>query len=217
MAAKTEAEFSDKPLTIRVHLTDGSVHPFTQTDATISEKLWKTIEPARLFAQRRIVVGSEHSKSVFVTAEVNRVDFVHESFERWEFPRGYTDIVELSEEEFRQHARLDEPSQRIRRDRPNLVGDLLVSFIKLHLRGREPLFVMVEIFAKLPAENQGVMQFLLSKAGVHMRLRDGGLGVINLANLVGYTTYPGIAQIPADSWLAEPVYNKTQSSVSAQP
>ena len=45
----------------------------------------------------------------------------------------------------------------------------------------------------------------LSKAAVHMRLRGGGIGVVNLANLAGYTVYPGVAQIPADSWLAEPI------------
>ena len=126
MAATPQFEFSSEPLTIRVHLTDGSVHSFTQTDPEINEKLWQSLEPARLFAQRRIIVGSEHSKSVFIATEITRVDFVHGSFERWEFPHGYTDIVELSEEEFRQHARLDEPSQMVRRDRPNPVGDLLV-------------------------------------------------------------------------------------------
>jgi len=69
---------------------------------------------------------------------------------------------------------------------------------------------MVELAVKLPAENQSFMQFLLSKGGFHMRLRGGGIGVVNLAHLAGYTVYPGVAQIPADSWLAEPVSNKTQ-------
>jgi len=49
------------------------------------------------------------------------------------------------------------------------------------------------------------MQFMLSRAGVHMRLRGGGIGVLNLANLAAYTVYPGVAQIPADAWIAEPV------------
>ena len=38
-----------------------------------------------------------------------------------------------------------------------------------------------------------------------MRLRGGGIGILNLANLAGSTVYPGVAQIPADAWLAEPV------------
>ena len=194
-----------KPLTIRFYLTDGSVHSFTQPDAAINEKLWDAIEPSRLFVHPRIVVGSEHSKSVFVSAEISRVDFLHASFQCWEFPRGYSDIVELSEEEFRKHARLDEPSMMRKRDCPTPPGDPLVSFIKLQMRGGQPLFVMVEAAAKLPAESQSFMQFMLSKAAVHMRLRGGGIGVVNLANLAGYTVYPGVAQLPADSWLAEPV------------
>ncbi|PYV62551.1 MAG: hypothetical protein DMG97_40125, partial [Acidobacteria bacterium] len=68
-------------------------------------------------------------------------------------------------------------------------------------------FVMIEIPVKLPAESQSFMQFMLSKGAIHMRLRGGGIGVLNLANLAGYTVYPGVAQIPADAWLAEPIPN----------
>ena len=196
-------------LTIRFHLTDGSIHSFVLTDDAAARKLWEGVDPARLFARPRIVVGSEHSKAVFVSAETVRVDFLHQSFQCWEFPGGYSDIVELSEEEFRKHARLDQPSQMTKREQPTPVGDLLVSFVKLQMRGSGPLFVMIEVPVKLPAESQSFMQFMLSKAAVHMRLRGGGTGVLNLANLAAYTVYPGVAQIPADSWLAEPIPTKS--------
>lgn len=193
-------------LTVQFHLTDGSIHTFTQPDATLNEKLWAAIEPSRLFMRQRIVVGSEHSKSVFVAAEIIRMDFLHDSFQCWEFPLGYSDIVELSEAEFRKHARLDDPSRMVKRNQPTPPGDPLISFIKLQMRGGHPLFVMVEAAAKLPAESQSFMQFLLSKPALHMRLRGGGIGVVNLSNLAAYTVYPGVAQLPADAWLAEPVH-----------
>ena len=207
MTTNQHTSLSKAPLIIRFHLTDGSTHAFTQTDATINEKLWNTIEPSRLFAHQRIVVGSEHSKSVFVAAEIIRVDFLHDSFQCWEFPGGWSDIVELSTEEFRKHARLDEPSLMVKRDQPTVPGNLLVSFIKLQMRGGPPLFLMVEGLTKLPAESQSFMKFLLSKGVIHMRLRGGGMSVVNLANLVAYAVHPGVAQIPADAWLAEPVFN----------
>jgi hypothetical protein len=191
-------------MTIRFHLTDGSAHSFVQTDPAAARKIWDTVDPARLFARSRIVIGSEHSKAVFVSAETIRVDFLQDSFQCWEFPGGYSDIVELSEEEFGRHAHLDEPALMARREQPTPVGDLLVSFARLQMRGGRPLFVMIEAPVKLAAESQSFMQFLLSKGSVHMRLRGGGIGVLNLANLAGYTVYPGVAQIPADSWLAEP-------------
>ena len=200
---------SNPVLTIRFHLTDGSVQSFVQTDDSAAQKIWESVEPARLFAHPRLIIGSKHSKAVFVSCEIIRVDFVHDSFECWQFTGGYSDIVELSEEEFRQHAHLDQPALMAKREQPTPVGDLLVSFVKLQMRGGSPLFVMVEIPVKLPAESQSFMQFMLSKASVHMRLRGGGIGVLNLANLAAYTVYPGVAQIPADSWLAEPIPNKS--------
>jgi len=194
---------------IRVHLTDGSVESFTQTDATEAQKLWDKIEPSRLFTQSRLVVAGEHSKSVFVTAHILRVDFIQETNECWQFPGGYSDVVELSEEDFKKNAHLDEPELMAAREQPTPVGDLLVSFLKLHITGAKPLYLMIEFPVKLPAENQSFMQFMLSKSGLHMRLCGGGIGVINLAHLAGYTVYPGVAQVPADSWFAEPYSNAT--------
>jgi hypothetical protein len=191
-------------LGIRIHLTDGSVQSFTQTDDAASQKLWAEVDPMRIFTRARIVVSSEHSKAIFVTAEIVRVDFHQESLNCWNFPGGYSDIVELSEEEFRQHTHLDEPALMPKREKGTSRGDLLVSFVRIQMRGSRPFFAMIELPAQLPAESQSYMQFMLSKAAVYMRLRGGGIGVLNLANLAGYTVYPGLPQVPADAWLAEP-------------
>jgi hypothetical protein len=56
---------------------------------------------------------------------------------------------------------------------------------------------MVEAAAKLPAESQSFMHFLLSKGTIHMRLCGGGVGVLNLANLVAYTVYRAWHRFPA--------------------
>lgn len=208
MKTNIPGELQKPGFVIRVHLTDGSVESFAQNDEAEAQKLWDKIEPSRLFVLSRIVLAGEHSKSVYVTAQIVRVDFIQESNECWEFPGGYSDIVELSEEEFRKHAHLDEPERMAKRQQPTPVGDLLVSFVRLYLAGGKPLFLMIEFPVKLPVENHSFMQFMLSKGGFHMRLCGGGIGVVNLANLLGYTVYPGVAQIPADSWLAEPVLNQ---------
>jgi hypothetical protein len=196
---------SKPALIIRIHLTDGSIQSFVQADDALAEKIWDSVDPARFFSNPRIIIASEHSKAVFVSAETVRVDFVQDTFPCWKFSGGYSDVVELSEEEFRQHAHLDEPELMPKREQPTAVGDLLVSFVKIQMRGSLPLFVMTEFPVKLPAESQSFMQFMLSKNSIHMRLRGGGIGVLNLANLAAYTAYPGVAQVPADAWPAEPV------------
>ena len=205
MKTKTDGKPPKPALAIRVHLMDGSVESFAPTDEAEAHKLWDQIEPSRLFAQSRLVIAGEYSKSVFVTAHVVRVDFIQDTYECWQFPGGYSDVVELSEDDFRKRANLDQPELMARREQPIPVGDLMVSFLKLHIAEAKPLFLMIEFPVKLPAENQSFMQFLLSKGGFHMRLRGGGFGVVNLAHLAGYTVYPGVAQAPADTWFAEPL------------
>ena len=190
---------------IRVYLTDGSVESFTQPDEARAKALWDSLDPMRLFAQQRVVIAGAASKSVFVGSEIVRIDFVQQFCPCWQFPQGYSDIVDLAEADFRKNAHLDRPELMAKREQHTPVGDLLVSFLQLRFKGAAPLFLMAEPSVKLPAENQSFMRFFLSKTGFHLRLRGGGVGVVNLANLVGYTVYPGVAQVPADTWMAEPV------------
>jgi len=194
---------------VRVHLTDGSVESFAQTDEATAKWTWNSLDPLRLFGQQRIVIAGTHSKSVFVCSEIVRIDFVQNFCPCWQFPEGYADIVELSEADFRKNAHLDQPELMAKREQPTPVGDLLVNFLKLQFRSAPPLFIMSEFSVKLPVDNQSFMRFLLSKTGFHMRLRSGGVGVVNLAQLAGYTVYPGVAQVPSDSWAAEPVAART--------
>ena len=193
---------------VRIQLTDGSIESFVPANAAEAQRIWEEIEPSRLFTRPRLVLAGEYSKSVFVSSQIVRLDFIQQTYACWEFPGGYSDVVELSEGEFRKHAHLDTPSQMAKRNSRAPVGDLLVSFLKLRMTGGRPLFLMTEIPARLPVDSHSFMQFLLSGGGFHMRLPEGGMGVINLAHLTGYTVYPGVAQIPADAWLTEPAVNE---------
>jgi hypothetical protein len=205
MKINPESAAVSPAMIVRIHLAHGCVESFTFSDEAIASKIWQSIDPVRLFAQQRLVIAGEYSKSVFVCSEIARIDFVQQFCPCWEFPQGYSDIVELTEPEFRKHARLDQPELMPKREECTPVGDLLVSFLKLQLRNAEPIFLMTEFSVKLPAENQSFMRFFLSKTGFHMRLRGGGVGVVNLGQLGGYTVYPGVAQVPSDTWAAEPV------------
>ena len=190
---------------VRVHLENGSVQSFVQPDEATARKTWEAIDPVRLFTQPRVVIAGAYSKSVFIGSSIVRIDFVQHFCPCWKFPEGYSDVVELSETDFRRNAHLDEPELMPKREQFIPVGDLLVSFLKLEFRSAAPLYLMAELSVKLPAENQSFMRFLLSKTGFHMLLRGGGVGVVNLAQLAGYTAYPGVAQIPSDTWPAEPI------------
>jgi hypothetical protein len=209
---KTNAQpESPKPeFVLRIHMTDGLTETFVTTDEEEAQRIWDKIDPSRLFTQARLILAGEYSKSVFVSSQILRLDFIQNVYKCWQFTGGYSDIVELSEEEFKKHAHLGQPALMAKRTQPTPAGDLLVSFLKLHFTGGPHLFLMAEFPVGLPVENQSFMQFLLSKSGFHMRLRGGGIGIVNLAHLAGYTVYPGVAQVPADTWIVEPVSNEAR-------
>ena len=66
------------------------------------------------------------------------------------------------------------------------------------------MYLMNEIVVKLPAKNHSFMQRLLSNGTYGIRLREGGYGLLNLQNLIGYTVYPGVPELSADTWMAQP-------------
>ncbi len=190
------------PLEIRFQFVDGSVANFFQRDSEIAENMWSRVNAAHLFTGTRIVVADDYSKSVFLSAQVNRIDFVFDGSDFSQIPEDHADLVELSEEEFYTHVPLQNPSRLERREQPRHIGDLLVSFLHLRMRGGSHIYLMNETLIKLPVDNHSFMQRLLSGGSYSIRLQRGGQGFLNLSNLVGYTVYPGVPEIPSDSWMA---------------
>ncbi len=191
-------------LEVRFQFVDGSKETFVQADAKAAEAVRDQINLSNLFHQSRIVVVDDYSKSVFVCAQINRIDLVFDSPGFSRIPPDHAELVELTEAEFRQRVPVNDRTLLQRRERQLQLGDLLVSFLHLRMRGGSHVYLMNEIVVKLPAENQSFMQRLLSKGAYSIRLPEGGQGLLNLQNLIGYTVYPGVPEVPADSWMAQP-------------
>ena len=190
------------PLEIRFQFVDGSVANFFQHEPEIAENIWSRISVASLFTRPRIVIADDYSKSVFVCSQINRIDFVFAGSDFSQIPRDHADLVEISAEDFRAHVPLQDPARLERREQPRRVGDLLVSFLHLRMRGGSNIYLMNEALLKLPVDNQSFMQRLLSGGGYSIRLQGGGQGFLNLSNLLGYTVYPGVPEVPFDTWMA---------------
>ena len=191
-------------LEIRIHFTDGSTETFFQPEVELAENILRQIAPSHLFAQNRIVVADDYSKSVFVCSEINRIDFVYDGDGFSHLPDDHADLVEITGEVFDQHVPLNDPSRLDRRVQYRQVGDLFVSFHNLKMRGGSRVYLVEEKLVKLPADSQSYMQRYLSKGALAVRLPGGGQSVLNLANLMGYSVYPGVPEIPSDSWMAQP-------------
>jgi hypothetical protein len=191
-------------LEIRFHFTDGSRQIFTQSSAEAAENILRQVNPSLLFSQSRIVVADDYSKSVFVCSQITRIDLVFDDPGFTEIPYDHADLVELTGGEFHRHVPVNDPGRLERRVQQRQPGDLLVSFLHLRMSGGSHVYVMNEALVKLPIENHSFMQRLLSKGAYSIRLAEGGQGVLNLQNLIGYTVYPGVPEVPVDTWMAQP-------------
>jgi hypothetical protein len=191
-------------LKIRFHFADGSKETFVQADSKSADAILHPINPSQMFDKPRVVVADEYSKSVYVCSQINRIDFVFDDPGFSAIPTDYADLVELTEAEFTKHIRVNEPAGLERRVQRRQVGDLLVSFLHLRMRGGSRIYLMNEAVVKLPAESQSYMQRFLSKGTCGIRLAEGGQGYLNLENLIGFTVYPGVPALPVDTWMARP-------------
>src|SRR6266576_1096877 len=202
---RSPGKMSSRPaLEIRFYLADGSSETFIQSDAEAAEVIRQRADSSNLFNQSRIVIADNYSKSVFVSAQVNRIDLVFDGSGHSRIPPDHLDLVELTEAEFHQCVPVNDPDLLPRREHEREVGDLLVSFLDLRMRGGSHVYLMNETVVKLPAESQSFMQRLLAKGTYGIRLREGGHGLLNLQNLIGYTVYPGVPELPTDAWMAQP-------------
>jgi len=190
------------PLEIRIHGASGSVKTFVQDDQTLAARILDGLHPARLFATGKITIAGEYSLTAFVASRVARVDFNSEEFACWEFPPDISDVVELSEAEFHQRLHQNGSAQLEKREKPQTPGDFAVRFLHVEMLGGQQVFLAIEFVIELPAERLNKIHFLLSAPAVHFRLRQGGVGVLNLANMVRFTTYPGPDRTPTDAWPA---------------
>ena len=203
MSKQPDPENSEPPpLEIRFQFVDGSVANFFQRNHEVAENIWSRINVAHLFSRPRIVIADDYSKSVFLSSQINRIDFLFPGSDLSKIPNDHAELIELSEDDFREHVPLDDPARLEKRVQPRRVGDLLVSFLHLRMRGGSHIYLMNEALVKLPVENHSFMQRLLSGGTYSIRLAGGGHGFLNLSNLVGYTVYPGVPEIPSDSWIA---------------
>lgn len=196
---------SQAVLQIRFEFADGSSEGFYQAEARPANDILQQSDPNQLFIKSRIVVADDYSKSVFVSSQINRVDFIYKGGDFFRIPADYADLVELTEAQFRDRVPLNDPSRLQKRQVRRQVGDLHVSFLKLRMRGGGRVYLMDEKLVKIRADSQSYMREFLSKGTLGFRLQDGGQGYLNMANLVGYTVYPGVPDVPADSWMARPL------------
>jgi hypothetical protein len=187
---------------IRIHTCGGSVETFFQDNPALVASMLKGIQSTKVFTTSVITIAGEYSVTTFATSRVDRVDLIDEALPLWKHPEDILDVVELSEDEFRERSHLNDPARLERRRSPKQTGEFAVVFVEVEMTGGTRIFLAAKIKVGLPAERLQRLRILFSAASVHFRMRQGGTAILNLKNLVRFTLYPGPDVTPSDAWPA---------------
>jgi hypothetical protein len=187
---------------IRIHTQSGSVESFFQDNPALVAPILKGIQSTKVFASNIITIAGDYSLTTFASSGVNRVDLIQEDLPLWKYPNDILDVVELSEDEFRERSHLNDPARLERRRSPKQTGEFAVVFVEVEMTGGTRIFVAAKIRVGLPAERLQRLRTLFSAAAVHFRMCQGGTAILNLKNLVRFTLNPGPDVTPVDAWPA---------------
>ncbi len=187
---------------IRIHTCGGSVETYFQDNPALAARILKGIQSTKGFTGDIITIAGDYSLTTFVASRVNRVDLIAENLPPWKYPTDILDVVELSDDEFRERSHVNDPARRERRRIPKQTGDFAVVFVEVEMTGGNRIFLAAKIKVPLEAERLHRLRMLFSAPAVHFRLPQGGTSILNLKNLVRFTLNPGPDVTPIDAWPA---------------
>jgi hypothetical protein len=184
-------------------LQDGRVAKFAQNDATAIQKIVEHIQPNRLFAQHHLVLGGDQTMTAIQCSHIVRVDLVADNLPQWPFHHGVLDVKEISDDEFFQRYDPEHYANLFRQGAP-APGTPLVAFAEAELTSGERVFMELQVQAqeRTPMDVGVLLQQIFSAAGLHARRRGGGVAILNPANIVRFTLYPGPQVLPPNAWHA---------------
>src|SRR3974390_2015292 len=120
---------------IRIHTQSGSVETFFQDNPALVAPILKGIQSTKVFASGVITIAGDYSLTSFATSRVNRVDLITEALPHWKYPDDILDVLELSEDEFRERSHLNDPARLEPRRSPKHTGEFALVFVEVELAG----------------------------------------------------------------------------------
>ncbi len=198
-------------LQIHIHKVDGATTTIIQNDADEVKKTLDGFEPTHIFDRNRFVITDGNSITSLPTSKITRIDLISEVLPHLIFPIGIVGAVELTETEFQ--ALVRNPMMREQWQQMATQEDSVVTFLDLELADGQCLFLTMEMHVELQSEEPWKTNgHPLDGSGLCFRMRNGGVAVLNLANLTRLTFYPKPMIPLADAWNAGQFYSTPLAS-----
>lgn len=191
-------------LELQVHLIDGNINRFTQTDPEKIRQTLSHIQPERVFAQRQIILSTERALTVYPSSAVARLDLVMEGFPGWAFHHNVHSIEEISYSDFRERlASLENDKPRF----AELNGSRRV-YAEMELSNGERLYREVRLKPQplgaepdiLGIDQSLFLQQIFTLPGLFCKRQGGGAIIVNSSHLLSMTFHPCPAVLPNNVW-----------------
>src|ERR1035438_6144703 len=171
-------------LTLDICTEDGSRTRFHQNDPQIAEKTLRQLVTPRLFTPPLLTLASEHSISAIPTRTIDMILAHTASPSPLPLPSGWMDAVEVNDDALVNLAELDALAAAENKH---------VMLAEIHTLGDWMIRLKMETI--VPAtiqEKRQLWNHLLDLPAIPFRLKAGGIGAINPANIVRATVCPPI-------------------------
>ncbi len=175
---------SNFDLTLDIFTEDGSRTRFHQPDEHIAEKTLRQLVSPRLFSPPLLTLTSEHSISAIPTRTIDMIWARTASPPVLPLPSGWVDAVEVNDEALVNLADLEALAA---------ADNKHVMLAEIHTVGDWMIRLKLEtIITETVQEKRQLWNHLLDLPAIPFRLKEGGIGAINPANIVRATVCPPI-------------------------
>lgn len=189
-------------LQIRIYGTDGATRTFVQNDAQLIDRTLHELNPRALFSQDRITITDDDAEITFLSSALTRIDLMSDRLSVWDYPFALGALVELTEQEFMEFIHEPRPRQ------PANSASGTPVFLKLEMLHGQPVFLWMQVIAGLPPARWQKIHSLLEERRLIFDLRAGGIGVLNLANLVRASIHPEPSELAAAAGAVPPAVER---------
>jgi hypothetical protein len=176
-------------LTLDICTEDGARARFFQNDPDRINKTLRQLVTPRLFNPPLLTLASEHSISAIPTRTIDMILAHTASPPPLPLPSGWVDVVEVNDETLVNLADLEALAAAENKH---------VMLVEIHTLGDWMIRLKLEtILPETVQEKRHLWNHLLDLPAIPFRLKEGGIGAINPANIVRATVCPpldGVAE-----------------------
>ncbi|MBI1293033.1 hypothetical protein GC173_17630 [bacterium] len=200
-------------LEIYVYTADGDCHSFYVDDQQDFAVMQRTVNPQKLFMQKQFVIAGSYFMAGFMTSEIVRVDFASAEWEaQLGGPEGRV-INEVSEKEMARRCLPKLTDPRRSEIQPN-AQSTIETYAEFGLVDGQKVCCRIEAKAGGRLDQRQFIQNITAGQGFVIDRRGGGFIVLNPSLISRWALYPGLAELPLNTWKAHRLDLKDEGTPS---